>query len=979
MAYYHGSGPPAGQAYNGQPGSMPYAAQQFQMNGQNPYGQVSAAPGAHQNYQTHQQHPQYPSYAQQSFQPQQSQAHQQQQPGHIPSSHQYHHQQQQQQQQYHQRLPPSQQHLVDPSPLTPLPPPVQYPASSNPSNPTSTYPSYDSTFSQRAATNQFAQQQPHLYHRTSQIPPPVAHFQPPSHRPQVPSPLQQHQQLPAVPQYVQPQQLQQPSQPSATPTASLHVRPGGGITINIPEMKGPPPSQVAKSVERSNIAPSPAGSTPRAISKSPAMSHRSPALSKSPTLKKVHMGGVTKSTTGSRSPAPSRSPALANSPAVARSPAPSVQKSHLALETILIHVAEECLGKAQAAAPRLVNSCSEEGLAEYHKMVATGLTCLDRAIASGKLSGRVEAKARLRYAGIVLEETEDLMYAETMLSQGIALAEKRLFPDLKYCMQDLLVKVLNRRNHKAALVALQRHIHDCDTYKHMYWSYAMRLGKISLLFNSTAPQDLASLIETIRETTALASRRGDRAVYVFLSLIEGLIHLKTDKTDAVQRVQGCIAQASKFQLEDSAHLAQVDLLRSILDLACSLRQKSPDASLSKIKSLQDRLDEIHNISWQSSELLLPMKKDAASKNTISPDTGAIVRIGNEQHDFLVINFMSKPDTYALCYALTGIAIMYKTTFTGDNNASKDTDMKSQEAWREALRSLSRLEAPGAPVEKNWTLQQSMRRGRWHSELKIYVNILLGLSRASHCEWAEVQQCVNNIDSLMDEKLDRNLQDLAMYMKAVCYQGRCMLDEAIEIYSHERFKVRHPVGPDAQSIIPRELSILSALNRLWIMQDPRHRDENKAAVITEDIKDLCSSHSDPDLRTVFSLVMASISHNPPLSINDVKKHLQGALSSSQVTRNIQCLSIALSIMRYRLFEGVVGDQALKSAKAAAAQADKVDNLLWRSVAQGMLAASCEMMGQREESARRRAEAVRFANEAAAKSEAAKAVASRARSV
>lgn len=90
----------------------------------------------------------------------------------------------------------------------------------------------------------------------------------------------------------------------------------------------------------------------------------------------------------------------------------------------MIHVAEECLGKAQAAAPRLVNSCSEEGLAEYHKMVATGLTCLDRAIASGKLSGRVEAKARLRYAGIVLEETEDLMYAETMLSQGIALAEK---------------------------------------------------------------------------------------------------------------------------------------------------------------------------------------------------------------------------------------------------------------------------------------------------------------------------------------------------------------------------------------------------------------------------------------------------------------------------------------------------------------------------------------------------------------------------
>lgn len=778
-----------------------------------------------------------------------------------------------------------------------------------------------------------------------------------------------------MPQYVQPQQLQQP-QPPLLNVASRNVRPGGGITINIPEVKGPPPSFIAKSVERGSTAPSPAVSTPRAISKSPAMSHRSPAVSKSPSLKKVHMGGVPKSAPGSRSPAPSRSPALANSPAIARSPAPGPHKSHLALETILLHVADECLAGAQAAAPRLVRSCSKAGLAEYHKLVATGLTCLERAITSGKLSGRVEAKARLRYAAIVLEETEDLMYAETMLSQGIALAEKRLFPDLKYCMQDLLVKVLSRRSHKAALVALQRHIHDCDTYKHVYWSYAMRLGKISLLFRSSASQDLGSLLETIKETTTIASRRGDRAVYVFLSLLEGLIYLKTDKTDAVQRVQACIAQASKFQLEDSAHVAQVVLLKSILDLACSLRQKSPDASLSKIKSLQDRLDETHDMNWKSSELLLPMKKDAGSKATISPDTGAIIRVGNDEHDFLVINFMSKPDTYALCYVLTGIAIMYKTTFTGDNNASKDTDVKSQEAWREALRSLSRLEAPGAPIETKQSLQQAMQQGRWHSELKIYINILLGLSRASHCEWADVQRFVNNIDSLMDEQLDPNLQDLAMYMKAVCFQGRCMPDEALEIYSHERFKVHHPAGPDSQNIIPRELSILSALNRLWIMQDPRYRDDSKATAIAEDIKDLCSSHPDPDLKTVFSLVMASISHNPPLSINDVKKHLQGALSSSQVTRNIQCLSIALSIMRYRLFEGVVGEQALKSAKAAAAQADKVDNLLWRSVSQGMLAASYEMMGQRDESARRRAEAVRFANEAAGKSEAARAVAAQA---
>jgi hypothetical protein len=91
---------------------------------------------------------------------------------------------------------------------------------------------------------------------------------------------------------------------------------------------------------------------------------------------------------------------------------------------LLVHVGEECLAKAQAALPIIISTLSEPQIKEYQKLVSTGLACLDAAIHSNKLSPRHEAKARLRYASILLEETENIQEAETTLFQGIKLCEK---------------------------------------------------------------------------------------------------------------------------------------------------------------------------------------------------------------------------------------------------------------------------------------------------------------------------------------------------------------------------------------------------------------------------------------------------------------------------------------------------------------------------------------------------------------------------
>lgn len=67
---------------------------------------------------------------------------------------------------------------------------------------------------------------------------------------------------------------------------------------------------------------------------------------------------------------------------------------------------------------------TEEEVAEHHKLVTTGLGCLEVAMKSNKLWPRLEARLCLRYASVLIEETTNLMEAETALTRGISVCEK---------------------------------------------------------------------------------------------------------------------------------------------------------------------------------------------------------------------------------------------------------------------------------------------------------------------------------------------------------------------------------------------------------------------------------------------------------------------------------------------------------------------------------------------------------------------------
>jgi hypothetical protein len=98
--------------------------------------------------------------------------------------------------------------------------------------------------------------------------------------------------------------------------------------------------------------------------------------------------------------------------------------SHVETLPVLLHVAEDCFSKANAAARDIARSMSAEEVVEHHKLVATGLGCLEIAMKSNKLLPRLEARLCLRYASILVDETTNIMEAETALTRGIAVCEK---------------------------------------------------------------------------------------------------------------------------------------------------------------------------------------------------------------------------------------------------------------------------------------------------------------------------------------------------------------------------------------------------------------------------------------------------------------------------------------------------------------------------------------------------------------------------
>lgn len=281
-----------------------------------------------------------------------------------------------------------------------------------------------------------------------------------------------------------------------------------------------------------------------------------------------------------------------------------------------------------------------------------------------------------------------------------------------------------------------------------------------------------------------------------------------------------------------------------------------------------------------------------------------------------------------------------------------------EYWTEALNMLARKSDLVRPAAHS--LPMAIGQAKWRAEVGCYIHTLIALISATRTQWTRVHECIQKIEALRPKPEDGRLGLLVLYVTGVYHQGTGDLDQAYEIFSNPRLHI-----PDADNVTngttatsPPEVSLLAALNRIWIMQEPSRRNPEQTTELLDQLRPYCTAHADMDVRTAFNLAAAAVE----TSMQMVKRHISTGLSFAQAANNTQLLGVALNLMRSRLFDSIVGDQAVKAAKAGRAQAQKAGNLLWMSVGDGMLAETEEMQGQHAEADRLRASGTAHANEA-----------------
>ncbi|KAG0648326.1 hypothetical protein D0Z07_5190 [Hyphodiscus hymeniophilus] len=626
--------------------------------------------------------------------------------------------------------------------------------------------------------------------------------------------------------------------------------------------------------------------------------------------------------------------------------APVVTDVEIDIPNLLMSLAEEYFNAAHELAPSVASSMLPETLDAYQKLIATGLGCLETALKNAKLGPRIEASIRLRYAGVLYEETENSMEAETALSKGIALCERNHYFDIKYAMQYLLVRFLFKKSPKAGIKALDAHIANSTVYQHFSWVYALRFLRVSYCLDSDNPTDTHAAIQHLRAIGTLSGQQKDVAVYIAASLMEAMAHLKSNGPDSIEQAQRAIAAARTHQFEVDAQIPQLTGLTHILDVVCSIRQGSPKVMLDKIKEMQTTLDgSVKDSTWSSTDdvFAIPINRTKNNSAFVSPDTRMVLGIGADGRDNLMMSFLSKKDTFTITYLLCGMVLIHRNS----------ADQKASKFFEQGLMSLQ--ESIRSSRSQPGLLPDCVSKIQWRGRMLCYYHSSMAFCAAAVADWLGMKTNLDNLRAAANEngiKLAGPLEILALYLGGVYHQGVGDLDVALEIFQDPKLDVSYFESSDLSSAgqFMRDLSLLAGLNALWILQHVDRQDPDVNTKLVTKIEANCTRHSNRDIRTAFYLVLATVKVNPPAPLWKIKKDLGNALSGAQATANTQFLCITLNVMCSKFFANVVGDQAEKSAMAAAVQAKKSGNTLWRSVAEGMLAQYFDVNGKKEEAAR-----------------------------
>jgi hypothetical protein len=544
---------------------------------------------------------------------------------------------------------------------------------------------------------------------------------------------------------------------------------------------------------------------------------------------------------------------------------------------------------------------------------------MDTVLKDFNMPPRDEAKLRLRYASLLIEETDieaadNSSRIEEILSKQISLCGRHRLQDLKFAALHLQARYQFKTNHRAGLKSLDKPIQEAETFQHVAWVYALRFLKVTLALQIPGRVEVALALQQLHAIQDHANRRGDRAIYVACHVLEAIVHLRSGAADRIDNVQRAIAAARSLQLQVSAkQLGSFGTLIDIVDVASGIQKGSPNPqkSTALLEFILRDADEQRN----SDSGVFTVLIERSCGGNLTFDTAGVFRKNAEQKDELVFAWLPKADLQALCFHICAL----------DQHVHEKGLNFMKEAHQRFRETAKRRAFNGVPISI------AFARIEWNMVLDWYSMFAIGLMARTRNDPTTASDALAFLKKKISSAPYNNQEAFARtltYFSAITDQLNGSFDASLASSSSALLAL-----PEKGHATPAktDIAILAALNRLLILRDPA-----QAQPLLSQIKPLCEDHPNQYLRIAFRLVSAFHSESTP--ILQQKKTVQAAVGLAQEiskrTQNFEFVAMMMCYFVARFFADTVGEKSIQAIRAARSQAVKVHRPLWVAVVAGL---------------------------------------------
>ena len=268
-------------------------------------------------------------------------------------------------------------------------------------------------------------------------------------------------------------------------------------------------------------------------------------------------------------------------------------------------------------------------------------------------------RIRLRYASLLIEETEDHQKAHVILSKGLTMCDRNRLSDLKNSMLHLLVRLLFKTNPRAALTMIDNTIQDLSAYEQTAWIYAFRFLGSNLCAQLGGTAHTAAALRHLAAVHGVAEPRRHAAIIAMASIQEAMIHLRNATSESRGLAQRALATARSHQLQPSVKkVPQLTALVNMVDLSCELVTSKPEQAAPKLKVMQSTMDEVKATDW-GKDGTFSVSTGISAAPELEADAGGVLLKDSNGNCALVFDWLKRAELYYIGYLLSGISSLQK--------------------------------------------------------------------------------------------------------------------------------------------------------------------------------------------------------------------------------------------------------------------------------------------------------------------------------